>query len=350
MESQVSERAATQKAEALLTVDDPIVARDARPRLDLVEAGTPIPPGAVVGPVRSGDAILRAARWMEPVGTLEPSPGTVLICTGRSEFIEKYFEVVGELRARGFTVVVFDWRGQGLSGRSLRNPRKGHVVHFADYRDDLFAVADQVLGPFCPRPWYGLAHSMGGAIAIAAAAERPELFRRLVLSAPMVRLARLRFEPTLRLLARILRYGGLGRAFVPGGRGRASLFGSFERNVLTSDPVRHARVLALLGAEPRLGLGAPTVGWVHAAFEAMTRLDAPDLPERIRTPVLAVVPGLDRVVAARATERLVSRCRGGRVVDVPGCRHEILMERDVFRQQFWAAFDAFVPGSDDVSV
>ncbi len=30
---------------------------------------------------------------------------------------------------------------------------------------------------------------------------------------------------------------------------------------------------------------------------------------------------------------------------VPGSRHEILMERDAFREQFWAAFDAFVPGS-----
>jgi lysophospholipase len=30
---------------------------------------------------------------------------------------------------------------------------------------------------------------------------------------------------------------------------------------------------------------------------------------------------------------------------VPGSRHELLMERDIVRGQFWAAFDAFVPGS-----
>ena len=142
-----------------------------------------------------------------------------------------------------------------------------------------------------------------------------------------------------------MRYGGLGRSFVPGGRSRAGLFRSFEKNVLTSDPERYARVLRYLDAEPRLSLGAPTVGWVHAAFEAMARLDAPRLPERIRTPVLAVVPGLDDVVDSRSTERLVSRFRGGRGGGVPGCRHELLMERDLYREQFWAAFDAFVPGS-----
>jgi lysophospholipase len=32
---------------------------------------------------------------------------------------------------------------------------------------------------------------------------------------------------------------------------------------------------------------------------------------------------------------------------IPGARHEILMERDVIREEFWAAFDAFIPGSPD---
>jgi lysophospholipase len=32
---------------------------------------------------------------------------------------------------------------------------------------------------------------------------------------------------------------------------------------------------------------------------------------------------------------------------IPGARHEILMERDAIRAQFWAAFDAFIPGSEN---
>jgi lysophospholipase len=30
---------------------------------------------------------------------------------------------------------------------------------------------------------------------------------------------------------------------------------------------------------------------------------------------------------------------------IPGARHELMMERDVYAGQFWAAFDAFVPGA-----
>ncbi len=320
-------------------------ATDAGRPFRIVEAGHPIPPGAVVGPVASGGAVLRAVRWPAPDRDV-PASGTVLICTGRSEFIEKYLFVVAELRARGFAVVAFDWRGQGLSQRPLGDARKGHVDRFSDYEGDLLAVVDQVMAPFCPKPWFALAHSMGGAIALNAAADHPGLFRRLVLSAPMVEIARLPFAGTARTLARLCRYGGLARSFVPGGRGRSLLFRSFESNLLTSDAARYRISLDHMQVEPLLVLGAPTLGWLHAAFGAMARLHAADYPERMRTPVLAVVPGADRVVKPRATERLVSRLRASRVVTVPGSRHEILMERDLFRQQFWAAFDAFVPGSE----
>jgi len=94
----------------------------------------PIPQGAVVGQIKARDGVsLRFARWQPPPGR----KGTVCVFQGRAEFIEKYFEVVRELRQRGFAVVAFDWRGQGHSGRQVRNPRKGHVRRFADYRLDL---------------------------------------------------------------------------------------------------------------------------------------------------------------------------------------------------------------------
>ncbi|MBL8547160.1 MAG: alpha/beta hydrolase, partial [Hyphomonadaceae bacterium] len=58
--------------------------------------------------------------------------GSVIVAPGRTEFIEKYFEVIRELQARGFAVFCIDWRGQGLSGREVENSLKGHVVSFDD--------------------------------------------------------------------------------------------------------------------------------------------------------------------------------------------------------------------------
>jgi len=44
-------------------------------------------------------------------------------------------------------------------------------------------------------------------------------------------------------------------------------------------------------------------------------------------------------------EQLAREVRIGSFLMISGARHEILMERDIFREQFWAAFDAFVPGT-----
>ena len=80
----------------------------------------PVPEGAVTGVLKTPDGVaLRFARWAPP----QSRKGTLLVLPGRAEFIEKYFEVVSEARARGFAVAMIDWRGQGLSERALPDPR-----------------------------------------------------------------------------------------------------------------------------------------------------------------------------------------------------------------------------------
>jgi len=70
----------------------------------------PAPDDVVTGAIQTPDGVnLRFARWAPPPGR----KGTVCLFQGRAEFIEKYFETVRELRARGFAVATMDWRGQG---------------------------------------------------------------------------------------------------------------------------------------------------------------------------------------------------------------------------------------------
>src|SRR5438445_8387868 len=96
----------------------------------------PVPEQVVTGMLKTRDGIaLRFAHWAPPRGR----KGTVCLFPGRAEFIEKYFETVRDLRARGFAVAALDWRGQGMSQRALRNPRKGYVRSFSQYQIDLEA-------------------------------------------------------------------------------------------------------------------------------------------------------------------------------------------------------------------
>jgi len=304
-------------------------------------AENPAPPGAAVAWIRTQDRLaLRTARWSCGSASL----GTVAILPGRAEFIEKYFETVGELLDRNFDVVVLDWRGQGLSDRLLRDRLRGHVRHFRAYDRDLDALRAQVLEPFGRPPWFALGHSMGGAILLAQARAGRSPFERMVLTAPMIKLHGLRFPRAARYFATSLALLGLGAAFVPGGRGKPYMSAGFQGNVLTSDPVRHMRSAGILDFAPELAIGDPTIGWINAAFRLMRQFEDAEFPRRILTPTLVVAAGDDRVVDTAATEDFAGRLKAGRFITLPHARHEILMEREIFREQFWAAFDAFVPG------
>src|ERR1700761_4707764 len=108
--------------------------------------GNPAPDNVVAGCVKPPDGVnLRYALWAPPAGR----KGTVCIFPGRSEFIEKYFETVRDLRDRGFAVAVLDWRGQGLSDRPLTDAAKGHVRRFSDYDIDLTTFMQQIVLPDC---------------------------------------------------------------------------------------------------------------------------------------------------------------------------------------------------------
>ncbi len=299
------------------------------------------PPGAVVAMARAVDGVrLRTARWVPQTA----SRGTVVLLQGRAEFIEKYYETVAQLLARGFAVAAMDWRGQGGSTRQLRNPRKGHIDDFSLFERDLDAFVGDILGPSCPQPWFGLGHSMGAAVLLAAARAGRCPFDRLVLTSPMIGLVGLKRPHAARFVAEALDSIGLGGVFAPGGGSKIVAAAPFAGNPLTSDPARYARMAGVVAAEPELGLGWPTVGWLHAAFRLMRAFENPDFPRRTVTPILVIAAGADRVTDTRAAERFAARLRAGRLVVVDGAEHEILMERDIFRDRFWAAFDAFIPG------
>jgi len=304
----------------------------------------PVPDGCVTGEVTASDGVrLRFARWpAEGGGT---GKGTVAIFGGRAEFIEKYFEVVRELRSRGFAVAMLDWRGQGGSQRLLGNPLKGHVTRFSDYCRDIEAFAREVLLPDCPPPHFALGHSMGGTILLASVLEGQRWFDRMVLSAPMLGLDAVPLQGVMRPLATVLAHVGFARAFVPGGGSRPLSRMRFEGNPLTSDRARFERTLTLARTFPELDLGAPTLGWLAGAFATMAELTHPDTISRIRQPLLIIAAGGERLVSNTAIERFSARLIAGAHVVVPASRHELLMERDIFRAQFWAAFDAFIPGT-----
>jgi hypothetical protein len=84
--------------------------------------GNPPPEGAeVIWYEGKGGRKLRMLFAPEPKTNDARTRGTAIVCPGRTEFIEKYFEVARDLQGRGFAVVIFDWpRMPGFSRMSTR--------------------------------------------------------------------------------------------------------------------------------------------------------------------------------------------------------------------------------------
>jgi lysophospholipase len=310
-------------------------------------ARNPIPGGARVGVLTAVDGVkLRYALWQT---TARDRLGTICLFTGRAEFIEKYFETVTDLRRRGFAVAMMDWRGQGGSQRLLRNSRKGHVKIFAQFDSDLAKFMNEIVLPDCPAPFYGMAHSMGGHILLRAARTKMCWFDRIMLCAPMVGVSteRSAFEGS-GYLANALTLFGMGGLFVPGGSDDGVERIRWEDNPFTSDFVRFQRTVEIIGTQPRLGLGAPTISWVAAAARSIAHINSLAFQESVKVPALIVAAGNDQIVSTRATEVFASRVKTCRLSVISGAQHEILQERDELREQLWAAFDAYIPGSKRV--
>jgi lysophospholipase len=199
--------------------------------------------------------------------------------------------------------------------------------------------------PDCPPPIFAIGHSMGGTVMMRVARQGSRWFDRVVLSAPMIRLSGKRNAVPAKITIRAMRLIGMGSAYVPGGSDAVVATGSYVSNIATSDPVRHARTKAVLEAAPELGLGSPTVSWLDAAYRTMGDIASPSYAGKVRQPLMLIAAGRDQVVSTAAIEDVAVRLRAGSHLIIAGARHELMMEQDRYRAQFWAALDAFVPGT-----
>src|SRR5215475_3089350 len=266
----------------------------------------------------------RYACW-NASGTGRPR-GTILLLTGRGEFIEKYAtEVIGELLGRGFAVAALDWRGQGLSDRPLADQEKGHIDNFTTYMADLRLFIEQVVLPQAARPVLALCHSMGGHILLRHLAEygAGPLSAALIVS-PMTALQRETFLRSFLMLTPEI--APIEQRYLFGTGPFIFLAREFASNYVTHDERRYRWTEAWFKADPRLSLGGPTIGWARQAARSMTASLAPGYLERIDLPLLLMSAGEDQLIDISSHAPVVARLKHGEHVIVPGAKHEIMME------------------------
>ncbi len=270
-----------------------------------------------------------------------PARGRALVVvSGRTEFKEKYAELLYDLRDTGLSFFIYDHRGQGSSGRLLADGEKGHVESFSDYVRDLELFIETVVRPRQHTAVYLLAHSMGGTVSLLYAGRHQQNLKGLILSSPMLSI---NTSPFPQLLAR-----RISRGAVKIGKGEDYVFGlgpyepqaPFADNILTGSRKRYELNRDLIAENPHLALGGPTFGWLNESFAATGELMRLDVG--LHLPVLLLQGENDQVVGKKEQQEFCGRLENCRLVSLPGARHEVLMEKDAIRAQALRHIRAFI--------
>jgi lysophospholipase len=264
-----------------------------------------------------------------------PQPKLALVLIqGRTEAYQKYHELYHDLAAQGVAVFSLDHRGQGLSPRELTDPHKGHITDFALYSKDQRQFIAEIVQAQTSLPLDLLAHSMGGAVAVQLLAQEPTLFRRAVLTSPMIAPnAKVAFsEQDGCYLAAAFEwtcpdcYAGFVSQPYP-------LEQAFADNILTSSTTRYQLFRDMFKQQPPLQLGGPTWSWLSQACDVAEQM--PMLAQQIKTPVLILQSGAEQAVSNTAQQQFCQQlgphCAEGQVQHFPGAKHELLFESDKHR-------------------
>lgn len=258
--------------------------------------------------------------------------GTVILLPGRTEYVEKYGRTARRLAEAGFATLSLDFRGQGLSDRTLADPMVGHVADFVEFQTDVDTLVTFAQAQGLPQPFHLLAHSMGGAIGLRALM-RGIPVQSAAFTAPMWGIEIPAWQrpfalPLSSLAARI----GLGHRYAPGtGPSTYVLDAPFADNTLTTDPAMWDYMRDQARAEPGLALGGPSLGWLSAALtecRALARLPSPALP------CLCALGSNERIVQPGPILTRMQTWQNGRLRRFEGAEHEILMERPALREPF----------------
>ena len=266
------------------------------------------------------------------------SRGTVLLQQGHNEFIEKYFETIQEFLDRNFNVICFDWRGQGMSDRMLLDENKQYIQNFNIHESDLNFIYTEIIQKYLPGPLIGIGHSMGGCILLNSLLENNIKYKAMILSAPMLGF---RGEKILIWFVKLTNMFLKNSSYFIFSKPNMGLETEFKDNELTSDPDRYFRTLKLVRKRPTIRLWGVTNAWVNAAMNAIKKIRKKINKCDIEDYILVLNSLDDKVVSPVEINKICKKLKNSRVIEFKQAKHEIFMEKDVYRKIMWREIDNY---------
>lgn len=272
-------------------------------------------------------------------------PDAVVVCLpGLSEFTEKYYEVARTCLDMNLAFWVLDWPGQGRADRDLSNRQKRHAD---DFGIDVERLNDFIMGYIKHSsvhtdkgriPLVMLGHSMGANIGLRYLSRYPDLFSCATFSAPMFGIKALNSIPFSGILLKIFNWLK-PESYVSGGSDwHMDMRGKDDHGVFSHDDAREKIHSTWSNADPELAVGSPTFGWLYHAENSCRFIKRKSFLSTVKTPCLITMAGKETIVDNKDTKRAVAHLENAELLEFEDSGHEILMESDTIRDQFFAEF------------
>lgn len=247
--------------------------------------------------------------------------GIVLISHGFCESAEKYKELAWYFYQAGYSVYIPEHCGCGRSYRLTEEPWKVHIDTFWRYVKDLSYVASKAEEENPGLPLFLFGHSMGGAIAAVTLGENPGRFQKGILNAPMILHRTGKIPPVLAHEASFLVCSmGKGENYAPGQHGFEDTE-TFEKSCCLSK-ARFEEYYEKRRQVPAFQNNGASCQWVLEAYR-MSREILERSWKKITIPVALFQAERDTLVFPGPQERFIRHLPQGKLIKVPGAKHEI---------------------------
>lgn len=273
----------------------------------------------------------------------ENPKGVVLISHGFTESAEKYKEISYYFVKEHYHVYIPEHCGHGKSYRLTKDFSLVHVDHYERYVRDLLFIAMVAKKENQNLPLFLYAHSMGGGIGAAAAARKPELFAKMILTSPMIRPLTGKIPwSAARMIAAGMCLVGRKTAYANGHPydGKET----FEESASMSQ-ARFAYYQKKRDSQRELQTCAATFGWLREAGKLNVYLRK-EAVKSIQSPIILFQAQQETLVSKKEQRRfmneLKSRGVNAELISVENARHEIFNAEFPTLEKYWAQVFEFL--------
>ena len=273
----------------------------------------------------------------------ENSNKTVVVLHGFTENSEKFFEMIYYFHKNGFNVFSYDHRGHGHSYREVEDTSISHINKFDEYVSDLECFIDKIVKRSAPKTeLYLYAHSMGGAVGILFMQKNPDVFKKAVLTAPMV------FPQTAGVPVFVTKLMTKCFCIIGKSKDRVFVHGEFDptldfENSNDTSEQRYNYVSDLKRDNKLYHNCSASYSWVNESLKISKDIFDRKKCEKINTSVLLLQAEVDGAVKRELQPEFVKLLKHGIIKEIKGSKHEIYLSSDdvmqVYLKEIFCFFD-----------